>query len=113
MLTAILKVLIFIERKINIPNGTPIILPIESLFSSVTSISAFIFQINDIEITKERIIFICMASCGENNKSRKGVAIMENPKPVLVCKIEATKIIRMKIIIVSKKILLFSLSGES
>jgi len=37
---------------------------------------------------------------------------MENPKPVLVCKIEATKIIRMKIIIVSKKILLFSLSKE-
>ncbi len=58
MLTAILKVFILMERKISIPNGTPITLPIENLFRSVTSISALIFQINDIEITKERIIFI-------------------------------------------------------
>lgn len=58
MLTIILNRVIFIERKIKIPNGTPIMLPIESRFKMIKSISAFIFQISDTEIINERMILI-------------------------------------------------------
>lgn len=47
-------------------------------------------------------MFICIASCGRNNINKKGVAMIENPNPVLVCKIEATNIIHTKNMIVSK-----------
>jgi len=39
-----------------------------------------------------------MASCGENSTNNNGVAMIEKPKPELVCKIEANKIIKKKII---------------
>ncbi|MET3507776.1 hypothetical protein ABMB67_003891 [Halalkalibacter oceani] len=34
-----------------------------------------------------------MASCGKNSINKKGVAMIEKPKPVLVCKTDATNII--------------------
>ena len=96
ILTPILKAVMFMEIKIIIPKGTPAILPIINLFVIEKSMSFLIFHINEIEIIKDKIIFICMASCGINNISKKGVAIMENPKPVLVCRTEATNIIQIK-----------------
>ncbi len=102
MLIANLNVLMLMEMKIKIPKGTPTILPIVNLFSRIRSMSILIFQMSDIEIINDKIILICIASCGRNNISKKGVAIMEKPKPVLVCKIEATNIIHMKMNIISK-----------
>ncbi len=102
MLTPNFKALMLIETKIKTPNGTPTILPNINLFNSIKSMSFRIFKINDIEITKDKIIFICMASCGWNNISKKGVAIMEKPKPVLDCSIEATNTMHMKISAVPK-----------
>jgi hypothetical protein len=63
---------------------------------------------SDMEIINDKMIFICIASCGRNNMSKKGVAIMEKPKPVLVCKTEATNIIHMKLNVISKIVLLFN-----
>lgn len=102
MLIANLKAFMLMEMKSKIPKGTPTILPIVNLFRRIKSMSILIFQMSDIEITNDKIIFICMASCGRNNISKKGVAIIEKPKPVLVCKIEATNIIHMKMNIISK-----------
>ncbi|GEL78457.1 hypothetical protein TMU01_26920 [Tenuibacillus multivorans] len=59
--------------------------------------SFLIFKMSDIEITKDKIMFICMASCGRNNINKNGVAMIEKPKPVLVCKTDATNIIHIKI----------------
>jgi len=98
----------FMEIKIVIPKGTPTILPIINLFTIKKSISFLIFHINEIEIIKDKIIFICIASCGRNNSSKKGVAIIENPKPVLVCRTEATNIIKKKDNRVSKVNLLIN-----
>lgn len=103
MLIANLNVLMLIEVKMIIPKGTPTILPKINLFSRIQSMSILIFQMSDIEIMNDKMIFICIASCGRNNMSKKGVAIIEKPKPVLVCKIEATNIIQMNINIVFKK----------
>lgn len=103
MLIANLNVLMLIEVKMIIPKGTPTILPKINLFSRIQSMSILIFQMSDIEIMNDKMIFICIASCGRNNMSKKGVAIIEKPKPVLVCKIEATNIIQMKMNIVFKK----------
>ncbi len=103
MLIANLNVLMLIEVKMIIPKGTPIILPKINLFSRIQSMSILIFQMSDIEIMNDKMIFICIASCGRNNMSKKGVAIIEKPKPVLVCKIEATNIIQMNMNIVFKK----------
>ena len=108
MLIANLKAFMLMEMKIKIPKGTPTILPKINLFSRIKSMSILIFQMSDIEIINDKIIFICIASCGKNNISKKGVAIMEKPKPVLVCKIEATNIIHMKINVISKIALLFN-----
>ncbi len=102
MLIANLKAFMLIEVKIKIPKGTPTILPKVNLFSRIKSMSILILQMSDIEIINDKIMFICIASCGKNNISKKGVAIMEKPKPVLVCKTEATNIIHMKINVVSK-----------
>lgn len=102
MLTANLKTFMSMEMKIKIPKGTPTILPKVNLFSRIKSMSILIFQMSDIEIINDKIMFICIASCGKNNISKKGVAIMEKPKPVLVCKTEATNIIHMKINVVPK-----------
>lgn len=102
-----LKASMLMEIKIKIPKGTPTILPKVNLFSSIKSMSCLILWINDIEITKDKIIFICMASCGKNNINKKGIAIIEKPKPVLVCKTEATNIRQMKINTESKINLLF------
>lgn len=102
MLTPNFKALMLIETKIRTPNGTPTILPNINLFNNIKSMSFRIFKINDIEITKDKVIFICMASCGWNNISKKGVAIMEKPKPVLDCSIEATNTMHMKISAVPK-----------
>lgn len=106
MLIANLNVLMLMEMKMKIPKGTPTILPKINLFSSTKSISILIFQMSDMEIINDKMIFICIASCGRNTISKKGVAIIEKPKPVLVCKIEATNIIHMKMNIVFKKALL-------
>ncbi len=102
MLIANLKVLMLMEVKMKMPKGTPTILPKINLFSRTKSTSILIFQMSEMEIIKDKIMFICIASCGRNNISKKGVAIMEKPKPVLVCKIEATNIIHMKMNIISK-----------
>ena len=96
MLTANLKVFMLTEMKIKMPKGTPTILPKINLFSRTKSTSILIFQMSEMEIIKDKIMFICIASCGRNNISKKGVAIMEKPKPVLACRIEATNIIHMK-----------------
>ncbi len=106
MLIANLNVLMLTEVKIKIPKGTPTILPKINLFSSIKSMSVLIFQMSDMEIINDKMIFICIASCGRNNMSKKGVAIIEKPKPVLVCKIEATNIIHIKMNILSKIVLL-------
>lgn len=103
MLIANLNVLMLMETKMKIPKGTPTILPTINLFSRIQSMSILIFQMSDIEIINDKMIFICIASCGRNNMSKKGVAIIEKPKPVLVCKIEATNIIQMNMNIVFKK----------
>lgn len=103
MLIANLNVLMLIEVKMIIPKGTPTILPKINLFSRIQSMSILIFQMSDIEIMNDKMIFICIASCGRNNMNKKGVAIIEKPKPVLVCKIEATNIIQMNMNIVFKK----------
>lgn len=103
MLIANLNVLMLIEVKMIIPKGTPTILPKINLFSRIQSMSVLIFQMSDIEIMNDKMIFICIASCGRNNMSKKDVAIIEKPKPVLVCKIEATNIIQMNMNIVFKK----------
>ncbi len=108
MLIANLKAFILMEMKSKIPKGTPTILPIVNLFSRIKSMSILIFQMSDIEITNDKIILICIASCGKNNISKKGVAIMEKPKPVLVCKTEDTNIIHMKLNVISKIALLFN-----
>lgn len=63
---------------------------------------------SDMEIINDKIMFICMASCGRNSINKKGVAIMEKPKPVLACKIEATNIIHMKMNVIPKIALLFN-----
>lgn len=104
MLIANLNVLMLMEMKIKIkiPKGTPTILPKINLSSRIKSMSILIFQMSDMEIINDKMIFICIASCGRNNMSKKGVAIIEKPKPVLVCKIEATNIIHMKMNIISK-----------
>jgi hypothetical protein len=102
MLIANLNVLMLMEMKIKIPKGTPTILPKINLFSRIKSMSILIFQMSDMEIINDKMIFICIASCGRNNMSKKGVAIIEKPKPVLVCKIEATNIIHMKMNIIPK-----------
>ncbi len=102
MLIANLKIFMLIEIKMKIPKGTPIILPKINLFSRIKSMSILIFQMSDMEIINDKMIFICIASCGRNNMSKKGVAIIEKPKPVLVCKIEATNIIHMKSNLISK-----------
>lgn len=101
-----LKVFMLTEMKIKIPKGTPAILPKINRFSKIKSTSILIFQMSDMEIINDKIMFICIASCGRNNMSKKGVAIIEKPKPVLACKIEATNIIHMKMNIVFKKALL-------
>ena len=44
-------------------------------------------------MTRDKIKLIWIASLGSNSMSKKGVAMIEKPNPVLVCKIEATKII--------------------
>ncbi len=108
MLIANLNVLMLMEMKMKmkIPKGTPTILPKINLFSRIKSMSVLIFQMSDMEIINDKMIFICIASCGRNNMSKKGVAIIEKPKPVLVCKIEATNIIHMKVNIISKIALL-------
>lgn len=106
MLIANLNVLMLIEVKMIIPKGTPTILPKINLFSRIKSMSILIFQMSDMEIINDKMIFICIASCGRNNMSKKGVAIIEKPKPVLVCKIEATNIIHMKMNVISKIALL-------
>lgn len=106
MLIANLNVLMLIELKMIIPKGTPTILPKINLFSRIKSMSILIFQMSDMEIINDKMIFICIASCGRNSMSKKGVAIIEKPKPVLVCKIEATNIIHMKMNIISKIALL-------
>ncbi len=106
MLIANLNVLMLMEMKMKIPKGTPTILPKINLFRRIKSMSILIFQMSEMEIINDKIIFICIASCGRNNMSKKGVAIIEKPKPVLVCKIEATNIIHMKMNIVFKKALL-------
>lgn len=106
MLIANLNVLMLMEMKMKIPKGTPTILPKINLFSRIKSMSVLIFQMSDMEIINDKMIFICIASCGRNNMSKKGVAIIEKQKPVLVCKIEATNIIHMKVNIISKIALL-------
>lgn len=108
MLIANLKVLMLMEVKMKMPKGTPTILPKINLFSSIKSISILIFQMSDMEIINDKMIFICIASCGRNNMSKKGVAIIEKPKPVLVCKIEATNIIHTKMNVIPKTALLFN-----
>lgn len=107
ILTPNLKVSMLIEIKIKIPHGTPTILPKINLFNSIKSMSCLIFKISDTEIIKDKIMFICIASCGRNNINKNGVAIIEKPKPEHVCKIEATKIMPIKINIVPKIDLLF------
>lgn len=102
MLIANLKIFMLIEINMKIPKGTPIILPKINLFSRIKSMSILIFQMSDMEIINDKMMFICIASCGRNNMSKKGVAIMEKPKPVLVCKIEATNIMHMKSNLISK-----------
>lgn len=108
MLIANLKVFMLMEMKSKIPKGTPTILPKINLFSKIKSMSILIFQMSDMEIINDKIMFICIASCGRNNMSKKGVAIIEKPKPVLACKTEATNIIHMKINVISKIALLFN-----
>lgn len=56
-----------------------------------------------IEITSDKIKLIWIASRGSNSSNKNGVAIIEKPKPVLVCRIEATRIIIENKTIVSKK----------
>lgn len=102
MLIVNLKVFMLTEMKIKIPKGTPAILPKINRFSKIKSTSILIFQMSDMEIINDRIMFICIASCGKNNMSKKGVAIMEKPNPVLACKTEATNIMHMKINVISK-----------
>lgn len=53
-------------------------------FSNVKSTSFLMERISEIEMIKDSMILIWMASCGTNSSKSKGVAIMENPKPVLV-----------------------------
>lgn len=105
-LTPNLKASMLMEIKIKMPKGTPTMLPNINLFKSIKSMSCFIFKIRDNEITNDKIMFICMASCGRNNISNNGVAIIEKPKPVLVCKTEATNIIHMNMNTVPKMDLL-------
>ena len=107
MLTANLKVFMLTEMKIKMPKGTPTILPKINLFSRTKSTSILIFQMSEMEIIKDKIMFICIA-CGRNNISKKGVAIMEKPKPVLACRIEATNIIHTKMNVILKTALLFN-----
>lgn len=95
---------ILLNIKIVKPNGRPTILPNEILFNSALSISFRIFQTKIVEMINDKIMFICIASCGRNSISKNGVAITEKPKPVLACNIEATNIIQMKIAIVPKTI---------
>ena len=102
------KAFIFIEIKMKIPNGTPIILPIINLFNNTKSMSFRILKINDKEISNDKIIFICIASRGKNSISKKGVAIMEKPKPVLDCSMEATNIIHINTNPVPKTYLRFN-----
>lgn len=91
-----LKASISIDINIKIPKGTPAILPKVNLFSRVISMSFFILQMNETEIIIDNIMLICIASCGRNNINKKGVAKIEKPNPVLVCKMEAIKIMHAK-----------------
>ena len=87
------KASMFIVIKITTPKGTPTTLPKATLLRRLNSISLLIFHINDADMIKDKIMLICIASFGTNIMSKNGVAIMEKPKPVLVCRIEATNII--------------------
>ncbi len=107
MLIANLNVLMLMETKMkNTKKEHQLYCRQLIFFSRIQSMSILIFQMSDIEIMNDKMIFICIASCGRNNMSKKGVAIIEKPKPVLVCKIEATNIIQMNMNIVFKKALL-------
>ena len=78
MLTANLKVFMLTEMKIKMPKGTPTILPKINLFSRTKSTSILIFQMSEMEIIKDKIMFICIASCGRNNISKKGLPLWKS-----------------------------------
>jgi len=89
-----LNVVTSTKAKSILPKGAPTTLPIITFLSNATSISCLTFHMRENEITRDSIIFICIASCGVKSNSKKGVAITEKPKPVLVCKIEAARIMK-------------------
>jgi len=93
---AIISLNVVASTKANtmLPKGAPTTLPIIILFSKTVSISCLTLQIREQEITRDSTIFICIASCGEKSNNKKGVAIIEKPNPVLVCKMEAVSIIK-------------------
>jgi hypothetical protein len=97
------KRLISIRVKTIIPRGKPGMLPTTNLFTRGKSMSLLIFTISASEITRDKIKLICIASLGGNKSNKNGVAIIENPKPVLVCNIDANKMITINKINVLKK----------
>lgn len=63
---------------------------------------------SEMEIIKDKIMFICIVFCGRNNISKKGVVIMEKLKFVFVCRIEVINIIYMKMNVIFKIVFLFN-----
>jgi hypothetical protein len=93
----LIPILIFVISaimKAKIPNGRPKRLPAIIRFNIAKSISFLIFVIKANDITKDKIKFICTASIGLKISRRNGVAKIENPNPVLVCRMEAVSMIR-------------------
>src|SRR5690625_4873930 len=93
ILIPIFSTFTFVYKKMIIPIGIPIILPSVNLLTIFISTTLLIVAINEIEITKDNVRLILIASNGANKSNRNGVANMEKPYPVLVCNVEATKII--------------------
>jgi len=85
-----------------IPMGNPSKLPVINRLRMPISTSFLIFKISAQEIMSDKIKFIWIASRASNIRSKKGVAIIEKPKPVLVCRIDASKIITINKMIPSK-----------
>lgn len=85
------------RRNTIMPIGNPMKLPIMNRFNTPRSISALTLRYIANEMTSDRRRLIWMASLASNSSKRKGVATMEKPNPVPVCRMDASSIIMMNI----------------
>src|SRR5699024_2103947 len=86
--TTIFKTVMFATRKMPIPTGRPITLPAANRLKYSQLTSCLILATKANEMTSESSKLNCIASRTSNIRIKNGVAKIEKPKPVLVCKTE-------------------------